>query len=315
MIIPKEFLESAEKCGYDIALMQASKVSHIYVNENKILSSHTNAGLKMTIKSFSQGVRVKLVVSKREKLKEPIFLCFGVLRPRGKQVIIPDIILEEGSEAKIFAHCSFPQARAVIHNMKANIKLKKGSKLYYSERHYHGENFGANVSAEFKILLESNASFQNEFVLKEGSVGKLAINLEANLQKRALGEIMSTIVGRGEKDSVKVFDKAFLKGENSRSLMKFKGAVVNGGEMFFRGEAEAGKLARGARAHIDCQEIIVGKNSFAQSVPIVSVKNPEARITHEASVGKVNQKELETLMTRGLSEKEAIDFIIKGKLR
>ncbi|NCF75289.1 MAG: FeS assembly protein SufBD, partial [Xanthomonadaceae bacterium] len=50
--------------------------------------------------------------------------------------------------------------------------------------------------------------------------------------------------------------------------------------------------AKGASGHIDCQEIVVGENSIAQSIPVVLVKNPEARITHEASVGKVNQKEL-----------------------
>jgi len=84
--------------------------------------------------------------------------------------------------------------------------------------------------------------------------------------------------------------------------------------MLFRGEIKAGEKAKNARGHIDCQESVVG-NSIAQSIPKIVVKNPEARITHEASIGKVNQKELETLMTRGLSEKEAIDFIIRGVIK
>jgi Fe-S cluster assembly scaffold protein SufB len=82
--------------------------------------------------------------------------------------------------------------------------------------------------------------------------------------------------------------------------------------MFFKGVTEAS--AKGARGHIDCSEIIIGK-ALAESVPIIKVSHPEARITHEASIGKVNQKELETLMTRGLSEKEAIDFIVKGRIK
>jgi len=45
------------------------------------------------------------------------------------------------------------------------------------------------------------------------------------------------------------------------------------------------------------------------------VRNENARVTHEASVGKINQKELETLMTRGLSEDEATELIIEAMMR
>jgi Fe-S cluster assembly scaffold protein SufB len=38
-------------------------------------------------------------------------------------------------------------------------------------------------------------------------------------------------------------------------------------------------------------------------------------VTHEAAIGTVNRKELETLMARGLSEKEAVDLIIRGMLQ
>ncbi len=44
--------------------------------------------------------------------------------------------------------------------------------------------------------------------------------------------------------------------------------------------------------HVDCQEIVSGADSVAKAVPIVEVSNDQARVTHEASVGKINQKEL-----------------------
>ncbi|MBE9506760.1 MAG: SufD family Fe-S cluster assembly protein, partial [Chloroflexi bacterium] len=40
-----------------------------------------------------------------------------------------------------------------------------------------------------------------------------------------------------------------------------------------------------------------------------------ARVTHEAAIGSVNRKELETLMARGLDEDDAVDIIIRGMLR
>ena len=94
------------------------------------------------------------------------------------------------------------------------------------------------------------------------------------------------------------------------SLIKSRAAAINGGSVFLQEETLA--LAKGARRHIDCQEIIVDKKSVAKAIPIVEVRHPETRVTHEVSVGKVNQRELETLMTRGLSEEEATDSIIRG---
>jgi len=44
------------------------------------------------------------------------------------------------------------------------------------------------------------------------------------------------------------------------------------------------------------------------------VKHPKAHVTHEAAIGSVDSKQLQTLMARGLSEDEATDLIIKGLL-
>jgi Fe-S cluster assembly scaffold protein SufB len=45
------------------------------------------------------------------------------------------------------------------------------------------------------------------------------------------------------------------------------------------------------------------------------VRDDQARVTHEAAIGSVSKKELETLMARGLDEEEAVDIIIRGMLR
>jgi hypothetical protein len=47
---------------------------------------------------------------------------------------------------------------------------------------------------------------------------------------------------------------------------------------------------------------------------LLNVLHETAQLSHEAAVGRVNQKELETLMARGLEEEEAIDVIIRGML-
>ena len=68
-----------------------------------------------------------------------------------------------------------------------------------------------------------------------------------------------------------------------------------------------------ARGHVDCKEIVQDEAS-ANAVPIVEVRNPHAHVTHEAAIGSVDSKQLETLMSRGLTEDEASDLIIQGLL-
>ena len=68
-----------------------------------------------------------------------------------------------------------------------------------------------------------------------------------------------------------------------------------------------------ARGHVDCKEI-VQDNGKVSAIPIVKVNHPKAHITHEASLGSVDSKQLQTLMARGLTEDEATDMIIQGLL-
>ena len=64
---------------------------------------------------------------------------------------------------------------------------------------------------------------------------------------------------------------------------------------------------------MDCLEVIQG-NAKAVAIPIVRVDNPLAKVIHEAAIGCVDKKEVETLMARGLDENDAIDIIVKGML-
>ncbi|MFW5857843.1 MAG: SufD family Fe-S cluster assembly protein, partial [Planctomycetota bacterium] len=68
-----------------------------------------------------------------------------------------------------------------------------------------------------------------------------------------------------------------------------------------------------ARGHVDCKEIVQDR-AVARAVPIVEVLDPQAHVTHEAAIGSVDSKQLQTLMSRGLSEDEAVDLIIEGLL-
>lgn len=285
---------------------------HFYVEKNKVLSYQAPRGVRMETEELPNGIKARVVVKKNVKIKEPLFFCFGLLGKKEEQLIVPEIIIEDGAEVFIFAHCSFPHAVTSRHDMKAVFRVGKGAKFHYQEHHYHGEKSGATVVPKMELRIDEGGYFQSAFNLSRGTVGHVDIQVDAHLAKEARSEIETKVLGKNEKDVVSILDRVWLEGENSKSLIKMRAAAVGGGQVLMQGETYA--QAPGAIGHVDCQEIVSG-NSVAKAIPIVEVTNDQARVTHEASVGKINQKELETLMTRGLSEEEATELIIEALMK
>ncbi|MCK7494238.1 MAG: SufD family Fe-S cluster assembly protein [Comamonadaceae bacterium] len=60
--------------------------------------------------------------------------------------------------------------------------------------------------------------------------------------------------------------------------------------------------SRGQRGlHGDRQD-----RAVAKAIPIVTVTNPLAKVTHEAAIGSVDKRQMETLMAHGLTPEEAV---------
>ncbi len=309
-MLPREFKDSIELCDLDDLLK--SKCRFI-VDGNKVIDQENVEGVEVNSSETEKGVNVELKIKKGVKLIEPIFLCFGVMGSHDEQIIIPNVIFEEGAEADVVSHCTFPKAIEVSHEMEAQFKIGKNAKMNYTEYHYHGNESGVRVVPKLNVDIAEGGIFVTSFNLVKGTIGKTSIELEIHLAKNARTEIETKVLGKNEKDHIKIIDKVYLEGENSKSLIKMRAAAKNGGTVLMQGETYA--KASGCIGHVDCQEILFGEGSVARAVPIVEVSNDDARVTHEASVGKINQKELETLMTRGLDEDEASELIVNSLLQ
>ena len=70
--------------------------------------------------------------------------------------------------------------------------------------------------------------------------------------------------------------------------------------------------AENSTNHTQCDSLLIGDKCGAHTVPYIEVRNPTARLEHEASTSKVSDDQLFYLMSRGLSEEEAHHMIITG---
>jgi hypothetical protein len=142
-------------------------------------------------------------------------------------------------------------------------------------------------------------------------VGRLEIDYDVTAGPGAVVELTTRVFGHAT-DEVKIKEKVVLAGENARGLIKARVAIEDEATAEIIGITEGN--AAGCRGHVDCMEIVKDR-AVAKALPLVQVNNPLAKVTHEAAIGSVDKRQMETLMAHGLSPEEAVDIIVKGILR
>lgn len=104
-------------------------------------------------------------------------------------------------------------------------------------------------------------------------------------------------------------------GKNTRSTIIAKGISAGRGQNTYRGLVKIMPSATGARNFTRCDSLLIGDKCGAHTVPYIEVRNPTARMEHEASTSKVSEDQLFYLMQRGITEEDAQSMIINGFCR
>jgi Fe-S cluster assembly scaffold protein SufB len=304
-------MEAYRQAGGDAEALRQANVATLVVNANQVLMAHEIEGVHFEAEELAEGIKARIVVDPDTKVERTVHLCFGMLPAEGRQEIIASYDIGAGAEVEFLAHCTFPNAIKLQHVMDADIHVGAGAKMTYSETHYHGQAGGVEVLPQARVTVDEGGRYTTNFSLVQGRVGRLEIDIDATVARRGLAEMTTKVYGHDD-DDILVREVLHLNGDEARGLTKTRVAVRDTAhsEVFTTAEGNA----PGARGHMDCTEIVRGQ-AEARNVPIVIVRDDGARVTHEAAIGTVSKKELETLMARGLNEEEAVDTIIRGMLR
>ncbi len=302
--------ELFSKTGQDLKDLANPEVAHVIINHDRVVSIRGVDGLTVQTQPVENGLHILIELAQGVIIQKPVHLCFGMLPEQGIQNIIIEAVISEGASMSALAHCVFPNAIDVQHLMKGKIKLEKNSVFRYFERHVHSDKGGVKVVPKTLVEIGEGARFATEFELLKGRVGVIDIDYEARCSKNSILEMSARINGT-EDDIIRIKETGFLEGENSRGVLKTKIALRD----HSRAEVFNKIIASGAyaRGHVDCKEIVMD-DATANAVPIVEVRHPKAHVTHEAAIGSVDNRQLETLMSRGMSEESAEELIIQGML-
>ncbi len=306
-----DLMRTVSSCGGDSAALGDAGTAHLVASGHSILSSRTVEGLVVDARETAEGVAARVTVRAGVKLEKPVHLCFGVMHRTGLQRIEMNVRVEDGASAHFIAHCVFPNAEKVQHLMDATVSIGDNAEMRYGETHYHGPFGGVEVVPKLAVTVGRKGRYFTDFTLTTGRVGKLSIDYTVEAAEDAVTELTARVFGHG-RDDIRIKDRVLLAGKNARGLIKTRVAIEDDAVAEVTGITEGN--AAGARGHVDCMEIVKDR-AVARAVPIVQVNDPGAKVTHEAAIGSVDKRQMETLMAHGLAPEEAVDIIVKGMLK
>jgi len=243
------------------------------------------------------------------KVTYPLQACLYLSQDRIAQDVHNIVIAEEGSELHIITGCaSGPGVRSGLHVGISEFYVKKGARLRFTMIHNWAEKMA--VRPRTVVIVEEGAVFESNYICL--------------LPARDL-QMYPTAILNG-KDSVATFNSVFLAKEGShidagtRVILKKEGcraevisrSVSTGGTIIARGHLVG--EAPNIKAHLECRGLLLSEKGRIHAIPELEARTSNLDMSHEAAVGKIAKQEIEYLMARGLSEKEATSLIVKGFL-
>jgi Fe-S cluster assembly protein SufB len=127
----------------------------------------------------------------------------------------------------------------------------------------------------------------------------------------SVGEFYSVAVTRGMQQA-DTGTKMIHLGQNTSSTIVSKGISAGHGQQAYRGLVRMAQRAENARNHTQCDSLLIGDRCSAHTYPYIEVKNPTAKVEHEATTSRIGEDQLFYCRSRGLPEEEAVSLIVNG---
>ncbi|MCU7884618.1 MAG: Fe-S cluster assembly protein SufB [Candidatus Thiodiazotropha sp. (ex Lucinoma annulata)] len=227
------------------------------------------------------------------------------------------IIAEEGSQVSYLEGCTAPMRdENQLHAAVVELVALEDAKIKYStvQNWYPGDNQGRGGIYNFVTKrgdCRGDRSHISWTQVETGSAVTWKYPSCILRGKNSVGEFYSVAVTKGLQQA-DTGTKMIHIGENSRSTIVSKGISAMQGSNAYRGLVRVAAKAENARNHTQCDSLLIGDQCAAHTFPYIEVKNPTARVEHEATTSKVSEDQLFYCRQRGLTEENAVSMIING---
>ncbi|MFC9994149.1 Fe-S cluster assembly protein SufB [Nocardia sp. NPDC127526] len=219
------------------------------------------------------------------------------------------IIVDEDAYVHYVEGCTAPiYSSDSLHSAVVEIIVKKGGRCRYTTI----QNWSNNVYNLVTKRAKAEAGATMEWV--DGNIGsKVTMKYPAVWMtgEHAKGEVLSiAFAGAGQHQDTGA--KMLHLAPHTSSNIISKSVARGGGRASYRGLVQVNKGAHGSKSTVKCDALLVDTISRSDTYPYVDIREDDVTMGHEATVSKVSEDQLFYLMSRGLTEDEAMAMVVRG---
>jgi Fe-S cluster assembly scaffold protein SufB len=242
-------------------------------------------------------------VKENTRVEDPVMTCL-FMSIGGLQAPHNIAVVEKGAEVTIYTGCTIAPESLGLHVGITEYYVEERATLRYVM--VHSWNRVSHVRPRTAVWVKPGGKYISYYV-NIGRVKTLQTYPVVYLERDAYSYMASILLGL-EDSILDVGGAAYLLGDNttveiaSRALGRDSSRIV----------ARAKITGRSGRGHIDCRGLLLSDKAVIETIPELSAESPNTTLTHEASIGRIAEDEINYLVSRGFTREEAIGIIIRG---
>ncbi|MBI4063982.1 MAG: Fe-S cluster assembly protein SufB [Elusimicrobia bacterium] len=250
-----------------------------------------------------------IYVPKGVKVDLPLQAYFRINAKNAGQFERTLIITDEGADVHYIEGCTAPSFTTnSLHSAVVELIALPGSTIRYTTI----QNWSKNV---FNLVTKRAVAHAGATVRWiDANIGsKLTVKFPCVylVGPKAHGEILSVaFAGSGQHQDAG--GKIYHAAPDTTSTITSKSVSKDGGRSSYRGLLKVYKGAKTAKSAVRCDALLLDPESRSDTYPTMEVEERTASIAHEATVSKIGEEQLFYLMSRGLSEKDAMTMVVNG---
>ena len=292
-------------CDMDTALREYPEIVKQYFG--RIIPPNDNKFSALNSATWSGGSFI--YVPPGVEVSMPLQAYFRINAENMGQFERTLIIADEGSQVHYIEGCSAPVYTSdSLHSAVVEIVVKPSARVTYTTI----QNWSSNVFNLVTKRARVEAEGHMEWI--DGNIGsQLTMKYPAVVMvgPKASGEVLSVAyAGPGQHQDTGA--KMTHAAPETTSKIVSKSISKDGGRTSYRGLVRVEDDAYGCKSHVQCDALILDEDSVSDTYPYMEVGSQDAIIGHEATVSKVADEQLFYLMSRGLSEEQAMGMIVNG---
>ncbi len=294
-------------CDMDTALREHPEIVKKYLGTVVPYADNKFAALNSAVWSGGSFVYVPRGV----KVPMPLQAYFRINTKNVGQFERTLIVVEDGADVHYIEGCSAPSySTNSLHAAVVEVIAHKNSRVRYTTL----QNWSGNV---YNLVTKRAKAYEDAYVewldANVGSLITMKYPCVILAGRGAKANILSVaFAGAGQCQDTGA--KAYHLAPDTSSTILSKSVSKAGGISAFRGTVKVLKGAKNSKSHMRCDALILDEKSKSDTFPALQIDEHEVQTGHEATVGKVSEEQLFYLMSRGLTEQQAVTMIVSGFL-